>query len=154
MLSGIKRICIRKSDKRVIEMQSGGRVNRLPREHESFKSDTDYEKYLTDCDALETMRLNTLRQNAANQGYSEAEIDVKWVDEAEYEAALAEDPVEIAQKQAAIDREAAQAAKIIAVSDAKATIASLETSVGKVIDLEGLKKIVLDLIKNVRALTE
>ena len=147
------RIAIRKSDKRIIEMQSGGKVERLPREHESFKLDDDYEKYLADCDALETMRLNTLRQNAANQGYSEAEIDVRWVDEAGYAQALAEDPVEIAAKQAAIDREAAQAAKVTAISDAKATIATLETSVDKATDVESLKKVVLDLIKNVQAIT-
>jgi hypothetical protein len=147
------RIAIRKSDKRIIEMQSGGKVERLPREHESFKLDDDYEKYLADCDALETMRLNTLRQNAANQGYSEAEIDVRWVDEAGYAQALAEDPVEIAAKQAAIDKEAAQAAKIIAISDAKAAIASLVPAVDKATDIEGLKKVVLVLIKNVQAIT-
>lgn len=92
------RICIVKATKRIIEMQGGGKVDRLPREHESFKTDEEYAQYLVDCDILEAMRLNTLKQNALNAGYAEADIEVKWINEAEYETAKLEDPVEIANK--------------------------------------------------------
>lgn len=116
------RICIRKSDKRIIEMQS----------------------HATE---------GTLIGNAVNSGYAPTDIEEIEVDEAGYEAAKLLDPVEIAAKQAAIDKEAAQAAKIIAISDAKAAIASLVPAVDKATDIEGLKKVVLDLIKNVQAIT-
>ena len=98
-------------------------------------------------------RPGALTASAINAGYTADEVEEREVDEAGYAAALAEDPVEIATKQAAIDREAAQAAKIIAISDAKATIATLETSVDKATDVKSLKKVVLDLIKNVQAIT-
>lgn len=41
---------------------------------------------------LMEMRLNTLKQNAINAGYNETDIEVKWVTDAEYESAKAEDP--------------------------------------------------------------
>lgn len=56
------RICLRKSDGRLIEMQSGGDDN----------------------PAMMDARLDTLRQNAISAGYKEDEIDVKWIDEAEW----------------------------------------------------------------------
>lgn len=62
------RVCLTKEGK-LIEMQSGGRSE-------------DKE--------LETMRLNTLKINAINQGYKENEIEVKWVDEVEWQAIQAE----------------------------------------------------------------
>lgn len=72
------RVCLTK-DGKLIEMQSGGKVNRLSRDNEQFKNDEDYQKYLADCDALESMRLSTLKQNAINAGYTEDQIEVKWV---------------------------------------------------------------------------
>ncbi len=118
------RICIRKSDKRVIGMMNPS------------------------CPEGQLIR------NAASDfGLTPDEVEEREVDQAGYEASLAEDPVEIAAKQAAIDKAAAQAAKIIAISDAKAAIASLVPAVDKATDIEGLKKVVLDLIKNVQAIT-
>ncbi len=66
---------------------------------------------------------------------------------------------EAAVVQAEADRIAAKAqaeldAKIAAIADAKAAIASLVPAVDKATDIEGLKKVVLDLIKNVQAITE
>jgi len=47
----------------------------------------------------------------------------------------------------------AEAAKVQAVTDAKASISTIETAVDKATDIEGLKKVVVDLIKNVQVLT-
>jgi len=88
----------------------------------------------------------TLLQNAINAGYSADEVEEREVDEAGYEAAKAADPVEIAAKQAAIDKAAA-------VTDAKASISTIETAVDKATDLDTLKKVVLDLVKAVKVLT-
>jgi hypothetical protein len=118
------RICIRKSDKRIIGMSSPSCAE------------------------------GQLIANAAVEfGLTPDEVSELEVDQAGYEAALAVDPVKIAAKQATIDKAAAQAAKIIAISDAKATIATLVPAVDKATDVESLKKVVLDLIKNVQAIT-
>jgi len=79
----MNRVCLTKMGK-FVSMQSGGKVNRLPREHVSFKNAADYTEYLADCDFLEAGRLNTLKQNALNAGYKEDEIDVKWVTDEEW----------------------------------------------------------------------
>jgi hypothetical protein len=55
------RVCINKLTGRIIETQGGG----------------------DDRPDLMEMRLNTLRQNAINAGHKEADIEVKWVTEAE-----------------------------------------------------------------------
>lgn len=68
------RVSINKSTGKIIEMQSGG-----------------YED-----EALRDARLNTLRQNALNAGYSENSITVKWVTDAEYAALIAPTAEEIA----------------------------------------------------------
>lgn len=60
----------------------------------------------------------------------------KWVADAE----------KVAAKQA-------EAAKVLAVAEAKTAISTMDAAVEKATDLEGLKKIVLDLIKNVQVLT-
>lgn len=59
----------------------------------------------------------TLLQNAINSGFSIDDVEELEVDEAGYEAAKAEDPVEIAAKQALIDSTAAQLAKAQAIID-------------------------------------
>ena len=59
----MNRISILKATKKILEMQSGG---------ESPDS------------ALMAKRLNTLKQNALNAGYTEDEIDVKWVTDEEW----------------------------------------------------------------------
>ena len=47
----------------------------------------------------------------------------------------------------------AEAAKVLAVEEAKAAISTMDAAVDKATDIEGLKKVVLDLIKNVQAIT-
>ena len=56
------------------------------------------------------------------------------------------DPDKVAAK-------AAEAAKVLAVQDAKASISTIETAVDKAADVETLKKVVLDLVKAVKVLT-
>lgn len=58
----MNRVCLTK-DGKLIEMQGGG----------------------DDRPDLMGMRLDTLKQNALNAGYKEAEIEVKWVTDAEWE---------------------------------------------------------------------
>jgi hypothetical protein len=76
------RVCISKKGK-FIEMQSGGRVDRLSRE--TFSTDELYEEYSTKCDDLENMRLKTLTQNAINQGHEPDDIETKFVSEEEWQ---------------------------------------------------------------------
>ena len=57
----MNRVCLTKTGK-LIEMQSGG----------------------DDREDLMEMRLNTLKQNALNAGYTEDEIEVKWVMDEEW----------------------------------------------------------------------
>ena len=95
----------------------------------------------------------TLLQNALNAGYALPELEETEVTPTEYAAKKEEDPDGIARLERQAANEAAQAAKIIAISDAKAAIASLVPAVDKATDIEGLKKVVLDLIKNVQAIT-
>lgn len=100
------RVCLRKSDGKLIEMQGGGRVERLP--ENQFKTADDYQKYAAACDALEAARLETLKTNAVNAGYKEADIDVKWASESEWTAIReANKPVPTAEqlKEAAIQAE-------------------------------------------------
>ena len=86
------------------------------------------------------------------------EAEKATVDQAEADALAAK----LAAEQAAAEAAAAEAAalaqaeldaKIAAIADAKAAIASLVPAVDKATDIEGLKKVVLDLIKNVQAIT-
>jgi hypothetical protein len=56
------------------------------------------------------------------------------------------DPDKVAAKQA-------EAAKVLAVAEAKTAISAMDAAVDKATDIEGLKKVVLDLIKNVQAIT-
>jgi len=80
------RVCIEKSTGKLIESQSGGEVEYLPQDEKV--SDIEYAEYLAKCDALESMRLNTLKQNAINAGYLEADIEVKFVTDAEFETIM------------------------------------------------------------------
>jgi hypothetical protein len=102
------RICIKKSTGKLIESQSGGRVNR--RLKDDAITDEEYEAYLFLCDELENMRLNTLKQNAINAGHLEADIEVRFVTDEEYAIAKAEDPNEIAR---IAEQEAKEAAQLI-----------------------------------------
>ena len=47
----------------------------------------------------------------------------------------------------------AEAAKVLAVAEAKTAISTMDAAVDKATDIEGLKKVVVDLIKNVQVLT-
>jgi hypothetical protein len=71
------------------------------------------------------------------------------VDKAEADALAAK----LAAEQAAAHAQAELDAKIAAIADAKVAVASLETAVEKATNIEGLKKVVVDLIKNVQVLT-
>ena len=76
----------------------------------------------------------TLLEEAPNE---ESKWDgEKWVADAEKVAA-----------------KAAEAAKVIAVREAKTAISTMDAAVDKATDIEGLKKVVLDLIKKVQVLT-
>ena len=76
----MNRACLTK-DGKLIEMQSGGRVdrsfNRVCNEENQANNNKEW-------DALEAMRLDTLKQNALNAGHKEDEIIVKWVSEEEW----------------------------------------------------------------------
>ena len=80
----MNRVCVEKATGKLIEMQSGGKMNRLPRENGQFQTDADYNEYLSKCDALEAFRLDTLRKNALSAGYQDEDIEVKWVSVAEW----------------------------------------------------------------------
>ena len=70
----MNRVCIDKTTGKVIEMQSGG---------------------YDESDAVVTAaRLDTLRQNAINAGYKDADIEVKWVSAEEYAALVAALPAQ------------------------------------------------------------
>ncbi len=47
----------------------------------------------------------------------------------------------------------AEAAKVLAVAEAKTAISTMDAAVDKATDIEGLKKVVLDLVKAVKVLT-
>jgi len=115
-----------KSTGKLIEMQSGGKVERLTWMEWSLsvkepkdRSEEKYQEYLNECDALEASRLDTLKQNALNVGYKEDDIEVKWVTDEEWaaiEATLNQPtPEQIAEK----EKEALIQAKIrkIAVAE-------------------------------------
>lgn len=76
----MNRVCLTK-DGKLIEMQGGGKVDR------SFNDVCNEENQIANnkkWDELEAMRLNTLKQNAINAGYAEADIEVKWVTDEEW----------------------------------------------------------------------
>ena len=100
----MNRICLHKITKKILEMQGGGDDN----------------------PELMEMRLNTLKQNALNAGHLEADIEVKWVTEAEYQAIIGNDPDEIAAKAA---REALQAAKQQALVDAMPSAVQVKAAI-------------------------
>ena len=97
----MNRICIEKATGKLIEMQSGGTVERRPQVTNETKE--KYQEYLAECNALEAMRLDTLKQNALNAGYKEADIEVKWISDEELQPLMAAlnqpTPEEIAAKE-------------------------------------------------------
>lgn len=84
----MNRVCIEKATGKLIEMQSGGTVERRPQVTNETKE--KYQEYLAECNALEAMRLDTLKQNALNAGYGEKDIEVKWVTDEEWAVIEAE----------------------------------------------------------------
>ena len=143
------RICIHKATKHILEMQSGGEVERLPLTDPLFfdKSVEDYNQYLSDCDALEANRLNTLKQNAINAGYAEGDIEIKWMGEVEYEAAKAVDPQWIAEQRAIADKAAAQAAKAQAFLDNLPSWEGVSTAVDNIANLADAKAFIRKLAR-------
>lgn len=67
------RVCIEKATGKLIESQSDGEAHPNPK--------IDDKEY-----AL--MNLDTLRQNAINAGYAEADIEVKYVTDAEFQVIM------------------------------------------------------------------
>lgn len=57
----------------------------VPRAQNQGENDSDYQLYLANCNALEVSRVNALKQNSINRGYSEDEIEIKKVTDAEWE---------------------------------------------------------------------
>ncbi len=89
----------------------------------------------------------TLIRNAVNGGYKAKDIEEREVDQAGYANALAEDPVENETRRTAETKEKTREA-------AKAKVSAIEAEVGKAKDIDSLKAVVLDLVKQVKVLTE
>ena len=85
---------------------------------------------------LMEMRLNTLKQNALNAGYLEADIEVKWVTDAEYQSIIDNDPDTIEAKAA---REALQAAKQQALVDNLPSWTQVDTAINNIANLADAK---------------
>ena len=81
------------------------------------------------------------------------EAEKATVDQAEADALAAKLAAEQAAAEAAALAQAEMEAKMLVIADAKKAVASLETSVDKAINLEELKKIIVDLIKYMRVIT-
>jgi hypothetical protein len=139
------RICIKKSTGKLIESQSGGRVNR--RLKDDAITDEEYEAYLFLCDELENMRLNTLKQNAINAGHLEADIEVRFVTDEEYAIAIAEDPNEIARIAEQEAKEAAQIIKAQAYIDNLPSWSQIKKNINNITDLAGAKAFLLKLAR-------
>ena len=75
------------------------------------------------------------------------------VDQAEADALAAKLAAEQAAAEAAAQAQAELDAKVAEITAAKESIATLEAAVDKATDIEGLKKVVVYLIKNVQVLT-
>ena len=71
----------------------------------------------------------TLIQNAVNGGYAEADVEEREVDDAEYEAAKAEDPVGSATIAAQAAQVVAQAAKAKAIIDNLPDLATVNAGI-------------------------
>ena len=110
----MNRVCLTK-DGKLIEMQSGGKVDRMTQD--AFATEQHYLEYLIACDELEASRLATLKKNALNAGYLESDIEIKWVTGVEYEAIKAVDPNEIARIAEQTAKETAQLAKAQEIID-------------------------------------
>ena len=113
----MNRLCIHKATKKIIEMQSGG----------------------DDRPDLMESRLNTLKLNALNARYNEADIEVKWVTDAEYAEAIEQDPVTIANKQKEQSEQARIAAKAEAILTNLPTWAQVSTAVDNISSLAEAK---------------
>ena len=148
----MNRVCILKATKRILEMQSGGEVNRIPEDIYNaeilpkYPQET-YQIYLDSCDEKEAMRLNTLKQNAINAGHLDAEIEVKWVTDAEYAAAKAEDPNEIAAQAAQATKAAEQAAKAQEIIDNLPAWQPVSDAIDSATTIAALKAIVKKLAR-------
>jgi len=88
----------------------------------------------------------TLLKNAISAGYAADDVEENVVDAAGYAAALAEDPVYIANQEAA-------AAVIKAKAEAVIKISELEAELQKANTIAALKVIVLELINCIKVLT-
>ena len=141
----MKRVCVHKVTKHIIEMQSGGIVAR--RAQITGEATEEYAKYLSDCDNLENSRLETLRQNALNSGYLDEDIEVKWVTADEYETLKANDPQEIAITAAKEQEDLIKASIEQEVALKLPTWATVETTVNNISSLAEAKTFLLKLAR-------
>lgn len=81
------------------------------------------------------------------------EAEKAAVDQAEADALAAKLAAEQAAAEAAAQAQVELDAKVAEITAAKESIATLEAAVDKATDIEGLKKVVVYLIKNVQVLT-
>ena len=136
-------------------MQGGGKVDRLPRDHGIFNdayvkgknlalsegkteqeaeavgniaAEAAYLLYINECDALEAMRLNTLKQNAINNGHLESDIEVKWVTDEEWAVIQATLNQPTPEQIAAREREILIQAKMRKMAEAELIKAGLLTA--------------------------
>ncbi len=76
----------------LVESANNQEVIRLPRECASFNNDEEYTEYIAQCDTLEAIRFETIKQNIINAGYTENQIEIKWVTDEELASIIASQP--------------------------------------------------------------
>ena len=89
----------------------------------------------------------TLLKNAINAGYDPTEVEEIEVDQAGYEAAKLEDPVEIANAQAQQAAAAVEAAKAQAIVDNLPSWAAIEAAINAADTIPKLRAIVLKIAR-------
>lgn len=89
----------------------------------------------------------TLLKNAESAGYSAADIEEREVDEAGYQAALAADPVELAQAAALAALKAAREVKAQDFLDNLPSWAAVKTAIEGATTIAALRVIVLKLAR-------
>jgi len=113
------RVCIKKADGRLIESQSGGETQAY---------------------------LDTLIQNAINAGYNEADIEAKFIPDADLPALIesSKTPEQIVAEQAKADRKAAKAQAFI---DNLPSWLVVETAVNNIASLADAKAFLIKLTR-------
>jgi len=116
-----------------------------PAENKPYKLPDADKKYWKTVDGV-ILEMSVEEKAAVDQAEADAEA-------ARLAAEAARLAAEKAAEEAAAQAQAEMEAKMLVIADAKKAVASLETSVDKAINLEELKKIIVDLIKYMRVIT-